>query len=125
MIIKGFMVPQLQQEFSNPNNPQGPYRVDYLWRIADRTIVGEFDGMEKYVLHQEDQRRQSIRQRVYAEREHEQHLRVQGVDAIIRLAYEDAVYPERLETKLAYAGIPRRFSAVAAQLSTLTQRPWR
>ncbi|MBT1162343.1 MULTISPECIES: hypothetical protein [Bifidobacterium] len=107
MVDHGFMVPQLQREFPNPTNLEAPYRVDFLWELPDgSTIVGEYDGMGKYVL--SDARRRTIQAKVHAERERETHLLAQGVTRIVRFEYEDLMHPERLERKLVDAGVPKR-----------------
>lgn len=109
MIMNGFATPQLQRRFDNPTNPASPYRVDFSWTKPDGTIaVAEFDGMGKYAMPQTQGRsRASIQSIVFAERRREDHLRQQGVSTIIRLEFEDIVYPERLVRKLMDAGIPR------------------
>ena len=48
MIKLGFETPQLQVEVPNVIDG-GTYRVDFLWRLADDTVIaGELDGREKY-----------------------------------------------------------------------------
>ncbi|NMM99613.1 CTP synthase [Bifidobacterium sp. DSM 109958] len=107
MIVNGFVTPQLQRRFGNPLNPECPYRVDFAWTRTDGTIaVAEFDGMDKYVTPQ-GRSRGNIRAAVFAERRREDHLREQGVTVIVRLEFEDILYPERLVRKLMDAGVPR------------------
>ncbi|PJM73913.1 hypothetical protein CS006_01760 [Bifidobacterium primatium] len=102
-----FVIPRLQRPFRNPRNPDAPFRADFSWELPDGTIiVAEFDGMGKYVI--DDGTRRGIRARVYAERERETALRADGVRRIVRLEYEDALYPERLRRKLLDAGVPQR-----------------
>ena len=106
MIIElGFVVPRLQYPFDNPDSPSGSYRADFTWLLPDgRIVVGEYDGMGKYVA---TPSRSSIQAAVHAERRREDHLRSQGVDAIVRFEFEDVCHPERLERKLLDAGIPK------------------
>lgn len=47
MIERGWQTPELQIELFDPVEPGRPYRVDYLWRVEDRLIIGEFDGFVK------------------------------------------------------------------------------
>ena len=45
----GFMIPELQEEVPDPLDPSRRYRVDFAWHLPDgRTVLGEFDGREKY-----------------------------------------------------------------------------
>lgn len=49
MIELGFAAPELQAEFVDPLSGRVS-RVDFLWRLPDRTLVaGELDGRQKYV----------------------------------------------------------------------------
>lgn len=105
IIELGFVVPRLQYPFDNPDSPSGSYRADFTWLLPDgRIVVGEYDGMGKYVT---TPSRSSIQAAVHAERRREDHLRSQGVDAIVRFEFEDVCHPERLERKLLDAGIPK------------------
>lgn len=111
IIVLGFIIPILQHHFMNPDNPEAPYRTDFMWMLPDgRIIVAEYDGMGKYVL-SAGQRRASIQSTVHAERIREEHLKQQGVSVIIRFEYEDVVHPERLERKLLDAGVPKRMQS--------------
>lgn len=106
MIEQGFMVPRLQREFPNPTNPEMPYRTDFIWEFHDTVIVGEYDGVGKYVM--PDARRDTIQAKVHAEREREAYLLSHGVTRIVRFGYDDVTHPERLARKLLDAGVPQR-----------------
>ncbi|KAA8829291.1 hypothetical protein [Bifidobacterium tissieri] len=107
IIELGFIVPRLQRPFTNPTNPNAPLRADFTWELPGGIIiVGEFDGMEKYVMN--DTTRNSVQARVHAERERENQLKAQGVTTIVRFEFEDLTHPERLERKLLQAGVPKR-----------------
>ena len=107
IIVNGFLVPQVQRPFRNPDNPGAPYRADLTWELSGgRLIVMEYDGMEKYTMQQGTGRR-TVQAAVHAERRREDHLRAQGVTAIVRCEYEDILHPERLVAKLTEVGIPR------------------
>ena len=63
----GLMVPELQQDITDPQTG-ALYRVDYLWRLPDgRLIVGEYDGYEKYTNPNMNDRR-GIQGAVHAEK---------------------------------------------------------
>ncbi|MEE1296086.1 MAG: hypothetical protein UHD09_04425 [Bifidobacterium sp.] len=100
----GFAPPQLQVEFPNPDNPEFPLRVDFLWVLPDGSIVvAEYDGMAKYgdgtrevLAHaQRQERRDAI-------------LKSHGVRAIVHFTFEDLLHPERLWARLMYARVPLR-----------------
>lgn len=106
IIAEGFIVPELQHRFENPANPASFYRADFTWTFPDgRIVVAEYDGMGKYVM-ESNMKRESIQQKVHDERVREEHLRMQGVQAIVRFEFEDVTHPGRLERKLTEAGIP-------------------
>ncbi|MBM6698796.1 hypothetical protein H7U32_00295 [Bifidobacterium pullorum subsp. saeculare] len=106
MIERGFIAPKLQYPFVNPDKPSGSYRADFAWLLpGGRIVVGEYDGMGKYIA---TPSRSSIQAAVHAERRREDHLRSQGVDAIVRFEFEDISHPDRLERKLLGADIPKR-----------------
>jgi len=105
IIVLGFVVPELQISFFDPVTRK-TYRTDYLWRLADgRAIVGEFDGMEKYVNPQMVGSK-TIEQRVLAERERDEALRRCGVSQIVHFSYNDVMHPDQLRRKLEQAGVP-------------------
>lgn len=112
MIGNGFLKPQLQRRFENPDNPLGPYRSDFSWDLSAGIVVAEYDGMAKYTMPQSGTgersgERRLVQSAVHAERRREDHLRAQGVVAIARLEFEDTLYPGRLIHKLLDAGVPR------------------
>lgn len=116
MIGNGFLKPQLQRRFENPDNPLGPYRSDFSWELPNGIVVAEYDGMAKYTMPQSGVgeragervgERRLVQTAVHAERRREDHLRAQGVTAIARLEFEDTLYPGRLIRKLLDAGVPR------------------
>lgn len=116
MIGNGFLKPQLQRRFENPDNPLGPYRSDFSWELPNGIVVAEYDGMAKYTMPQSGAgeragervgERRLVQTAVHAERRREDHLRAQGVTAIARLEFEDTLYPGRLIRKLLDVGVPR------------------
>ncbi len=103
-IERGLMIPQLQKEFPNPQNPEYPFRVDFIWILPDgRMIVAEYDGMTKY-----GNDRKTIANRVHREKLCDEALRQHGVTAIIHFDYEDLLNPNELIAKLVAAGVPYR-----------------
>ena len=98
IIVLGFVVPELQISFFDPVTRK-TYRTDYLWRLADgRAIVGEFDGMEKYV------NPQMVGSKTIEERD--EALRLCGVSQIVHFSYNDVMHPDQLRRKLEQAGVP-------------------
>lgn len=111
MIEEGFAAPELQQVFADPENPSHQYRVDFMWRLPDgRIVVAEYDGMTKYVDPAMTDRR-SIKAVVNQQTQRERCLLAWGVNAIIRLDYDDAVNRASLVGKLLQIGVPRRGTA--------------
>lgn len=112
MIENGFAQPQLQTEIID-SVTGNKYRADYLWRLHNgRTVIGEFDGTEKYVNPSMNDR-QDIREVVRKEREREDALRRSGITDIVRFNYQEVVERDPFIHKLADAGVPRygeRFS---------------
>ena len=69
-------------------------------------VVGEFDGVEKYVK-PEFLKGRTPSQAVVAEKNRENRIRAAGFN-VVRWDWADLVEPLRLERKLAAAGVPRR-----------------
>lgn len=106
MIETGFAQPQLQTEIID-NATGNKYRADFLWRLRnDRTVIGEFDGTEKYVNPSMNDRK-DIREMVRKEREREDVLRRCGITDIVRLNYQEVVERDPFIRKLTDAGVPR------------------
>lgn len=106
IIEEGFMIPELQRVFRDPQNPDEWYRVDFAWSLPDgRIIVAEYDGMAKYTDPKMTDR-QSIRTVVNRQTRREQRLLSFGVTMIIRIDYDDLIHRERLIAKLMQAGVP-------------------
>lgn len=49
MIELGYQLPDLQVWIPDKLGEAPPARVDFLWRLPQRTVAGELDGREKYV----------------------------------------------------------------------------
>lgn len=107
MIELGYEEPDLQAEFADPLEPWRTMRVDYLWERPDGTrVVGELDGMGKYVdpaltggLTSEGVRAK--------ERLRESRLAMPGV-AVMRFSMADVCDPDRFARLLSLYGVPRR-----------------
>lgn len=107
IIEQGFVTPELQVEFANPDNPQFPYRADFCWKPSNnRIIVAEYDGMAKYA-DTSNRNRSTLQAKLEYERIRERVLRDNGVTTILHIVYEDLTNPTRLAMKLAEAGVPR------------------
>lgn len=108
-----YMPPRLQQEFTSAQS-NGGYRADYVWTRSDgKIIVGEFDGMGKYV-DPAMTGRSSIQDIVNRQNAREQDMLSAGVHHIVRLTFDDAVHRMRLIGKLDNAGVPRCGEAIDA-----------
>lgn len=98
----GFEAPALQHEIWDDRGLIG--YSDYYWHSV--RIVGEFDGVDKY-LKPEYLKGRSASQAVVDEKYREDRIRATGC-GVIRWVWDDLMAPGRLERKLAVAGIPRR-----------------
>ncbi|KAB7790395.1 CTP synthase [Bifidobacterium leontopitheci] len=109
-----YMPPQLQRQFASAARPNNGYRADYTWTTADgRIIVGEFDGMGKYV-DPAMAGRASIQEIVNRQNAREQDLLAAGAHLVFRLTFDDALHRTQLVTKLDTAGVPRNGEALDA-----------
>lgn len=132
IIELGFIVPQIQYEFPNNKNPNYPLRADFAWNVNGNLIVGEFDGTDKYLiecgkssvcnisqesskntiitdLHEKNMLLQYDRDAVRKERDRERYLYDCGVSKIVRFDFAEVINPQKLEQKLASAGIPKAY----------------
>lgn len=107
LIDSGFAVPELQREFTDPDNAWHSRRVDFVWHTDDgRTIVLEYDGMRKYVDPSMTKRR-DIQQVVSDEKTRDDMLLRAGVTTVVHATYDDVVTPGALWSKLMDARVPR------------------
>ena len=102
MRVAGFQPPELQHEIRDGSGLVG--YSDYFWERA--RLVGEFDGVEKY-LKPEYLRGRTASQAVVDEKERENRIRDTGL-RVLRWVWADLMEPGRLEQKLAAFGVPRR-----------------
>lgn len=102
MWVAGFQPPELQHEVRDSAGLAG--YTDYYWDTA--RLVGEFDGVEKY-LKPEYLRGRTASQAVVDEKERENRIRAMGL-RVVRWVWADLMEPGRLEQKLAAFGVPRR-----------------
>ncbi len=113
IIAGGLLAPELQQNITDPQTG-ALYRVDFLWRLPEnRLIVGEFDGYEKYVNPDMNDRK-GVRGAVQAEKERETALYRAKVDTIVRFTYEEVMQQHPLLNKLRAAGIPHAGTVMGA-----------
>jgi hypothetical protein len=108
MCAAGFQPPELQHEVRDGSGLVG--YTDYYWKNA--RLVGEFDGVEKY-LKPEYLRGRTASQAVVEEKERENRIRAAGL-RVLRWVWADLMEPGRLEQKLAAGGVPRRRARSAA-----------
>lgn len=106
MIEQGFMVPELQIEFTDPVDPSRHFRVDFLWTLPDgRRVIGEFDGKAKYEAEEMTVGR-SRSEVEDAERQRESRLTLLGMP-VVRFNARDLRTPALFARKLRVAGIPQ------------------
>lgn len=108
MCVAGFQPPELQHEVRDGAGLAG--YTDYYWDTA--RLVGEFDGVEKY-LKPEYLRGRTASQAVVDEKERENRIRATGL-RVLRWVWADLMEPGRLGQKLAAFGVPRRRARSAA-----------
>ncbi|NEG72500.1 CTP synthase [Bifidobacterium ramosum] len=107
VIEGGFVAPELQREFVDPEDDASCSRVDFLWRLPGGGIVVlEYDGMRKYVDPAMAKGR-DIRQVVLDERAREEMLRRAGVTAVLRTDHDEVRRRHPLYRKLEEAGVPK------------------
>ncbi|WP_129990095.1 hypothetical protein [Bifidobacterium pseudolongum] len=103
MIAGGYMLPHLQYQFPNMDNPEFPLRVDFIWFLpGDVTVVGEYDGMAKY-----GNTWTEVNTHVNKQCKRDDYLRKHGVTTIVHFSFDDVIHRELLYRKLDDAGIPR------------------
>lgn len=102
MWAAGFEAPTLQKEIRDSSGRVG--FSDYFWEAA--RIVGEFDGVVKYMKPEYLQGR-TPSQAVVDEKRREDRMRAAGF-SVVRWVWQDLMAPLQLERALAAAGVPRR-----------------
>lgn len=105
MIERGWMLPELQVWLPDVLDQAREYRVDYLWRVGDRIIIGEFDGRIKAELAEAEG---ELAERYFNERRRESNMTLMSNCKIVRIYMDDLRNPERFDRKLQLAGVPRR-----------------
>lgn len=104
MIERGWQVPELQVELFDPVEPGGVYRVDYLWRVGDRLIIGEFDG---FIKSEKAAAEGKLAKAQFDERQRESRLSMLDNCKVVRLCWDDLKEPTKLDRKLKVVGVPR------------------
>ena len=102
MHVAGFEAPVLQQAISDPAGLVG--YTDFYWKQAK--VVGEFDGVAKYVK-PEFLKGRTASQAVVEEKKRENRIRATGFN-VVRWDWADLMEPGKLKRMLAAAGVPRR-----------------
>ena len=106
MMEQGFMVPDIQVCIDDPLNPTNHYRVDYLWKLSDGSLVaGELDGREKYINADMTGGRSTV-DVLAEERLRESRLGAAGL-RVTRFSYADVCDTKRFSRLLEAYGIPR------------------
>lgn len=105
MVERGWESPELQVWLPDVVSGAGAYRVDYLWRVAGRIIIGEFDGRIKAELAEAEG---ELAAKYFKERRRESNLTLIENVKIVRIYMDDLRSPEQFDRKLRLAGVPRR-----------------
>jgi hypothetical protein len=112
MIEKDIMVPELQVEIPDPLDARNPFRVDFVWVLADgRIVLGEFDGIKKY----QDKKMTRGRGALWAlsrERRREALISLYQLP-LLRFGMDEVRRPEELVALLELYGIPCADSSLA------------
>ena len=104
MIEAGIAPSDLQVTFVDPMDPWRRPRVDFLFNLRDGSrVVGELDGMEKYVEPRYLNGRGTV-DALVRERQRESHLTLLRMP-IVRFTMRDVWTPGRLVAMLAQAGV--------------------
>lgn len=100
--VAGFEAPVLQHAIHDEAGLVG--YTDFCWKQAK--VVGEFDGVEKYVK-PEYLKGRTPSQSVVDEKKRENRIRAAGFN-VVRWDWAELMEPGKLERKLAACGVPRR-----------------
>lgn len=98
----GFEAPELQHRIPGPQSDIA--RTDFFWPGA--RLVGEFDGLVKYLRSQDLSGTDPARV-VVEEKRREDRIRAEGY-GVVRWVWDDLRRPERFAALLLRAGVPRR-----------------
>jgi hypothetical protein len=105
--VAGFERPSLQQPIYDVNGLAG--YADFYWKQAK--VVGEFDGVAKYVK-PEFLKGRTASQAVVDEKNRENRIRATGLN-VVRWDWADLMKPGKVEALLTAAGVPRRHTRSA------------
>ncbi|QCR20023.1 hypothetical protein [Agrococcus sp. SGAir0287] len=111
--LLGFPAPELQVEV---RTDLGSFRADFGWRLDDRWLLGEFDGLVKYGALASASGRTGV-DALVAEKRREDAIR--RVADLCRWTWDDVVRPERLARILRAAGLRRRDPVLPAGVRLL------
>lgn len=112
MIEKNIMVPELQVEIPHPLDARNPFRVDFVWTLADgRIVLSEFDGIKKYRDKKMTRGRGALRA-LSRERRREALISLYQLP-LLRFGMDEVRRPEEFVGLLDLYGIPRADSSLA------------
>lgn len=100
IVLLGYPLPDLQHRV---HTVLGNRFADFRWRIGDREIFGEFDGLVKYgeLAAQEGKAGVDV---LVDEKRREDAMRLEG--DMVRWTWDDLIVPARLGRILSAAGLP-------------------
>lgn len=111
MLELGIASPDLQRAFDNPVIPDEPYRVDFAWNLADKCILGELDGFEKYV-NEEMTKGRSVAQVLEGEHRRQSYIEADPeVLRVVRFGFSDVMNDRGFLNLLLDCGVPRTFAS--------------
>lgn len=118
MLELGIAPPDLQRSFGDPVTPGRPYRVDFAWSLADKFILGELDGFEKY-MNEEMTKGRSVAQVLEEEHRRQSHIEANPeVLRVVRFGFSDVMDDRGFLDLLLGCGVPRTFASdVRVQLA--------
>ena len=110
MLELGIASPDLQRVVDNPVVPDDPYRVDFVWDVADKCIVGELDGFEKYTNNEMTKGR-SLVDVINAEHRRQSHIEANSeVIRVVRFGFSDVMNERTFLDLLCGCGVPRTYA---------------
>lgn len=123
MLELGIASPDLQRVVDNPVVPDDPYRVDFVWDVADKCIVGELDGFEKYT-NDEMTKGRSLADVINDEHRRQSHIEANSqVLRVVRFGFSDVMNERAFLDLLCGCGVPRTYALdVHVQLAGGTLR---
>lgn len=110
MLELGFAMPVLQYVITDPLDPLRHYRADFAWSVANKHILGELDGFEKY---RDAEMRDGRSLEHVIRMEHRRQTLIEareGVQRVVRFSFADVLNDWGFLALLTSCGVPRTFA---------------